>query len=80
MHSFCSLIIKFILIFKAPVLVVTYKYKGRSGKENTRTIPPFFFSTMEPAAYFTKVLVTFRARKAVLCLPCLHSRLKLQQL
>ena len=31
-----------------------------------------------PKACFSNVLVTFRARKTVLCLPCLHSRSKFQ--
>ena len=28
---------------------------------------------------FSKVLITFRARKTVLCMPCMHSRSKFQQ-
>ena len=31
-----------------------------------------------PGAYFSKVSITFRAQKAVLCLLCLHSRSKFQ--
>ena len=35
-------------------------------------------SFVRPGACFSKVPVTFRARKAVLCLLCLHSRSKFQ--
>ena len=38
-------------------------------KQPTRKIPAIC-----PGARFSKVLVTFRARKAVLCLLCLHLR------
>ena len=33
----------------------------------------------DPGAHFSKVLKTFQAQKAVLCLSCLYARLKFQE-
>ena len=80
MHSFCSLIIKFILIFRASVLVASCKYKGSSGKENTRTIPPFFFfnhgtcslflespgNFSDPESCFVFAVFTFKIKASII--------------